>query len=74
MCVLYAVSSSTDRLISYHRYVETHTTATFAIRQALFNISVAEIEVKFMSHEFGDDGAVELEGCDLLLRVTYHSR
>ena len=73
MCVHSAVSLFTDWLIPYHRYVRTHTSATLTIRRALFNLSVAEIEVEFMPNEFGDDRAVGLEGCGHFLHVAFRS-
>ena len=49
------------------RYVTTQTSGTLIIRQALLNITVAEISVEFEPNEFRDGKAVQLEGCGLSL-------
>ena len=58
-----------SRLILYCRYVRSHTWVFLTIREALFNIPVALMEVTFKPDEFRDDRAVERRGCGLCLRV-----
>ncbi|KAN0134708.1 hypothetical protein V8E53_007493 [Lactarius tabidus] len=46
--------------------VRTNASAILTIRRTLFNVTVAEIEIKFRPNEFGDYRAIGLEGCSFL--------
>ena len=57
-----------------YSYVRAHTSATLTIREALSEISVAQVKIEFKSNEFGDYRAVGLQGCSLCFRVKCPSR
>lgn len=47
--------------MSYYSYVKTYTSGTLTVRRALFNISVAEVFVRFMPNDFTVGRVVKLE-------------
>ena len=55
-----------------YRLVRTNTISILTIRRVPFNVSVAEIEIKVRSNEFGDYRTVALEGLRLLVSSETH--